>query len=120
MRRQFIKQVGLGILGISLMPKLVFSNDKIIKGMRKKPMLAHNVGGFERITDEDWNNGLYAQPKLDGVRCLIQAEGLTPYHDSNPVSHGFMVKAYSRTGKEWKNIDHILCLLYTSPSPRDS
>ena len=36
MRRQFIKQVGLGILGISLMPKLVFSNDKIIKGMRKK------------------------------------------------------------------------------------
>jgi len=66
--------------------------------MRKKPMLAHKVGGFERITDEDWDNGLYAQPKLDGVRCLIQ------YGDG--VSPG--VIAYSRTGKEWKNIDHIL------------
>ena len=80
--------------------------------MRKKAMLAHKVGGFERITDEDWDNGLYAQPKLDGVRCVIQAEGLTPYHDSNPVSHGFVVKAYSRTGKEWKNIEHILDELY--------
>jgi len=74
--------------------------------MRKKPMLAQNVGDYSRIKDGDWP--LYVQPKLDGVRCLIQAEGLTPYHNSNPVSHGFMVKAYSRTGKEWKNIDHIL------------
>ena len=66
--------------------------------MRKKAMLAHNVGGFERITDEEWSNGLYIQPKLDGVRCLIQ------YGDG--VSPG--VIAYSRTGKEWKNIRHIL------------
>tara|TARA_R100001509_G_scaffold70094_1_gene38941 strand:- start:17 stop:784 length:768 start_codon:yes stop_codon:yes gene_type:complete len=35
------------------------------------------------------------QPKLDGVRCVIQ------YENGN-------VTAYSRTGKEWKNIDHIL------------
>ena len=63
--------------------------------MRKKPMLAHPVGGFERIKDNDWP--LYSQPKLDGVRCLIQA---------NP-EEGEIV-AYSRTGKEWKNIDHIL------------
>ena len=40
------------------------------------------------------------QPKLDGVRCVIQCEWPTPMQ---PV-----VKAYSRTGKEWKNIDHIL------------
>jgi ATP-dependent DNA ligase len=64
--------------------------------MRKKPMLAHPVGGFERIKDDDWP--LYSQPKLDGVRCVIQ------YGDG--VSPG--VIAYSRTGKEWKNIDHIL------------
>ena len=69
--------------------------------MRKKPMLAHNVGGFERITDEDWDNGLYAQPKLDGVRCLIQ-------YDEEGEFEGNGVVAYSRTGKEWKNIDHIL------------
>ena len=31
-------------------------------------MLAHPVGGFERITDEEWENRLYIQPKLDGVR----------------------------------------------------
>ena len=37
-------------------------------------MLAHPVGGFERITEEDWQEGLYSQPKLDGVRCLIQAK----------------------------------------------
>ena len=64
--------------------------------MRKKPMLAHPVGAFERIKDDDWP--LYSQPKLDGVRCLIQ------YGDG--ISPGAV--AYSRTGKEWKNIDHIL------------
>ena len=30
-------------------------------------MLAHPVGGFERITEDDWQEGLYSQPKLDGV-----------------------------------------------------
>jgi len=69
--------------------------------MRKKAMLAHNVGGFERITDEEWSNGLYIQPKLDGVRCLIQA-------DFGIVVDSSHIKAYSRTGKEWRNIDHIL------------
>jgi DNA ligase-1 len=64
--------------------------------MRKKPMLAQNVGDYSRIKSDDWP--LYIQPKLDGVRCLIQ------YGDG--VSPG--VIAYSRTGKEWKNIDHIL------------
>ena len=39
------------------------------------------------------------QPKLDGVRCLIQYEG------------GGICKAYSRTGKVWQNIDHILMQL---------
>ena len=71
--------------------------------MRKKPMLAHPVSGFERIKDEEWNNGLYIQPKLDGVRCVIQAE---EYSDKGTIIP--VVTAYSRTGKEWKNIDHIL------------
>ena len=72
--------------------------------MRYKPMLAHPVGGFERITEDDWREGLYSQPKLDGVRCLIQYEQVD--HFSRPIK--YEVKAYSRTGKEWKNIDHIL------------
>ena len=63
--------------------------------MRKKPMLAHNVGDYSRINSDDWP--LYVQPKLDGVRCLIQKN-----------VNDYFVKAYSRTGKEWKNIDHIL------------
>ena len=71
--------------------------------MRKKPMLAHSVGGFERIKDDDWP--LYSQPKLDGVRCVIQCEVTN-------VFKNVRVKAYSRTGKEWKNIDHILEELY--------
>ena len=65
--------------------------------MRKKPMLAQNVGDYSRIKDDNWP--LYIQPKLDGVRCLIQAD--RTYTGNNVV-------AYSRTGKEWKNIDHIL------------
>ena len=65
--------------------------------MRKKPMLAQNVGDYSRIKDNDWP--LYVQPKLDGVRCLIQREG---------DDLGFRVVAYSRTGKEWLNIEHIL------------
>ena len=44
----------------------------------------------------DYSKPVFIQPKLDGVRCLIQ------YDKVNGV------KAYSRTGKEWKNIDHIL------------
>ena len=40
--------------------------------MRYKPMLAQNVGDYSRIKDDDWP--LYVQPKLDGVRCLIQTE----------------------------------------------
>ena len=43
----------------------------------------------------NYDNDIFMQPKLDGVRCIIQ------YDNSE-------VKAYSRTGKEWKNIDHIL------------
>ena len=72
--------------------------------MRYKPMLAHPVGGFERITEDDWREGLYSQPKLDGVRCLIQYERRTQPRED-------VVVAYSRTGKEWKNIQHILAEL---------
>jgi len=43
----------------------------------------------------NYDNKVFMQPKLDGVRCVIQ-------YDNGEV------KAYSRTGKEWKNIDHIL------------
>ena len=59
--------------------------------MRKKPMLAYPVSD----KPIDYSNKISIQPKLDGVRCVIQMEG-------------FQVKAYSRTGKEWKNIEHIL------------
>ena len=48
----------------------------------------------------DYSKPVFMQPKLDGVRCLIQA-------DSKHLIHP-MVTAYSRTGKEWKNVDHIL------------
>jgi len=59
--------------------------------MRKKPMLAYPVSD----KPINYDNKIHMQPKLDGVRCIIQ------YDNSQ-------VKAYSRTGKEWKNIDHIL------------
>jgi DNA ligase 1 len=62
--------------------------------MRKKPMLAYPAGD----TPIDYSKPTFIQPKLDGVRCVIQ------YGDG--VSPGAI--AYSRTGKEWKNIDHIL------------
>jgi len=59
--------------------------------MRKKPMLAYPV------SDKPINYGdkISMQPKLDGVRCIIQYENDT-------------VAAYSRTGKPWLNIEHIL------------
>ena len=64
--------------------------------MRKKPMLAYPVSN----KPIDYTKPVFMQPKLDGVRCLIQ------YGDVR--GRGPEVKAYSRTGKEWKNIDHIL------------
>ena len=65
--------------------------------MRKKPMLAYPVSDKPINYDEP----VFMQPKLDGVRCVIQAEKL-------PFDMGYDVVAYSRTGKQWKNIDHIL------------
>ena len=64
--------------------------------MRHKPMLAYPVSD----KPIDYTKPVFMQPKLDGVRCLIQ------YGDVR--GRGPEVKAYSRTGKEWKNIDHIL------------
>jgi len=49
-----------------------------------KPMLAHMYNPDKA----KWP--AYIQPKLDGVRCVITKDG-----------------AYSRTGKEFKNIEHI-------------
>ena len=66
--------------------------------MRYKPMLAYPVSD----KPIDYSKPTFIQPKLDGVRCVIQ------YGDG--VSPG--VKAYSRTGKEWKNIEHIKLNLY--------
>ena len=53
-----------------------------------KPMLAHKYNRDKAIFPA------YIQPKLDGVRCIITKDG-----------------AFSRTGKEFKNIQHITCVL---------
>ncbi len=58
--------------------------------MRYKPMLAYPVSD----KPINYDDKIFMQPKLDGVRCLIQ-------YDKGKVT------AYSRTGKEWKNIHHI-------------
>ena len=48
-----------------------------------KPMLAYKVDK----KPVDWSENVFIQPKLDGVRCVIQLNDLgVPY-------------AYSRTGK---------------------
>ena len=62
--------------------------------MKKKPMLAYPVSD----KPINYDDKIFMQPKLDGVRCLIQVD-----LDRVPA-----IIAYSRTGKEWKNIDHIL------------
>lgn len=69
--------------------------------MRYKPMLAYKADK-KPITPKEWKDGIYMQPKLDGVRCLIQYSIWSESPDKPKVM------AYSRTGKEWKNIDHIL------------
>jgi len=69
--------------------------------MRKKPMLAYPVS----TKPIDYSKPIFIQPKLDGVRCVIQYN----WYECD-ITKKWMgdVKAYSRTGKEWKNIDHIL------------
>jgi DNA ligase-1 len=59
--------------------------------MKYKPMLAYPVSK----KPIDYSKPVFIQPKLDGVRCLIQ-------HNTGHIV------AYSRTGKVWKNINHIL------------
>ena len=51
-----------------------------------KPMLAHKYDP-DRVT---WDDYVYMQPKLDGVRCLFTKDG-----------------AFSRTGKQFMNVRHI-------------
>ena len=63
--------------------------------MKNKPMLAYSVSA----KPINYSKPVFIQPKLDGVRCLIQ-------YDNGVVT------AYSRTGKEWKNIEHITLNLY--------
>ena len=43
--------------------------------------------------------------KNQEIKCVIQRESDFPGQEHLA---SFSVKAYSRTGKEWKNIDHIL------------
>ena len=58
--------------------------------MKYKPMLAYPVSS----KPIDYSKPVFIQPKLDGVRCLIQ-------HNAGHIV------AYSRTGKVWKNITQI-------------
>jgi len=56
-----------------------------------KPMLAYKVGK----KPVDWSEKVYIQPKLDGVRCVIHL------NDKQEIV------CFSRTGKEFHNLDHI-------------
>ena len=51
-----------------------------------KPMLAYKY----KEAKVDWDKPVYIQPKLDGVRCLFTKDG-----------------AFSRTGKQFMNVQHI-------------
>ena len=63
-----------------------------------KPMLAHK---FDEARIDFKKDIIHMQPKLDGVRCLIQYEVF-------PISQGgARIVAYSRTGKEFMNVEHI-------------
>ena len=65
-----------------------------------KPMLAHKFDD-SRV---DWSKPVYIQPKLDGVRCIIKRVSDFPGQEHLA---SYSVKAYSRTGKEFKNVRHI-------------
>ena len=66
-----------------------------------KPMLAHMYNPDKAIFPA------YIQPKLDGVRCIIKYEkGFNPNLDPSYDDRDKVI-AYSRTGKEFKNIEHI-------------
>lgn len=56
-----------------------------------KPMLAYKVDK----KPVDWSEKVYIQPKLDGVRCVITLD-----EKEN-------IRCFSRTGKEFYNLDHI-------------
>ena len=65
-----------------------------------KPMLAHKFDD-SRV---DWSQPVYIQPKLDGVRCIIKRVSDFPGQEHLA---SYSVKAYSRTGKGFKNVRHI-------------
>ena len=51
-----------------------------------KPMLAHKFDN-KRV---NWSKPVFIQPKLDGIRCIMTADG-----------------CYSRNGKKFMNVQHL-------------
>jgi DNA ligase-1 len=67
--------------------------------VKHKAMLAHK---FDK-SRVDWNEAVYIQPKLDGVRCLFTKDG-----------------AYSRNHKQFMNVRHIRKQKPTDTDRRDA
>ena len=59
--------------------------NELIANKEFRPMLAHKVSN--KI---DFNDRVFVQPKLDGIRCYINRDG-----------------AFTRNGKEIKTVPHI-------------
>jgi hypothetical protein len=53
--------------------------------MRKNPMLAHPASG----KPINYKDKIFMQPKLDGVRCVIQASQVN--HFSRPIEYEVMI-----------------------------
>ena len=55
------------------------------------------------------------------AQILLKSDGLPTYHLANVVDDHLMEITHVIRGEEWINSapKHQLCLLYTSPSPRD-
>ena len=71
--------------------------DTVISDRVFRPMLAHNYKDHKKKLSFP----CYVQPKLDGLRCIIEWDSIKHY----PV-------AYSRKGIAWKTVDHILDSVY--------
>ena len=55
-------------------------------------------------------------------QILLKADGMPTYHLANVVDDHLMKISHVIRAEEWisSTPNHVLCLLYTSPSPRDN
>lgn len=82
-------------------------NDSFNVGVDKyfKPMLAKTYGKDYTPSEQDFKDGLiYSQPKLDGIRCILKADGMWSREGKQIISAPHIYESMKHIFEEYPNM----------------